>query len=109
MGYFNTIFFFIHLFSLSAHSSLNYTLSRKYPSSLIPIRSIGLNIYKEISIFIASKINLTLKNRRKTPQIKNSPCWSFLPKNENRTNGGHPDQKIRIGQSKYNSSHQRRM
>ncbi len=26
-------------------------------------------------------MNLALKNKRKTPQIKNKTCWSLLPKN----------------------------
>jgi hypothetical protein len=42
---------------------------------------VGLGIYKEKNIFTASKINLALKNKRKTPQIKNKICCSLLPKN----------------------------
>ena len=33
---------------------------------------------------------------------------SIRAENKNRTDGCHPDQKIRISQSEYNSSHQRR-
>jgi len=67
----------------------NFTLFNRYSLNRIPLayllyhekNMLAKKYLERKNIFTASKINLALKNKRKTPHIANKTCCNLLPKN----------------------------